>query len=127
MDNWLNIENQFFNADLINTQLSIGSHANLILSLDTVKNPQSYKFFINWFDSGSNRTGITSQYKKDISCKNFDAKGCFIKTIDYDPNTNIINLDVSCDYLSPANISERREEKLDNLLNETYQNKNNIS
>lgn len=127
MDNWLNIENQFFNADLINTQLSIGSHANLILSLDTVKNPQSYKFFINWFDSASNRTGIASLYKKDISCKNFDAKGCFIKTIDYDPNTNIINLDVSCDYLSPANISERREEKLDNLLNETYQNKNNIS
>jgi hypothetical protein len=126
MDSWVRIEGEYFNADLINTQLSIGSHANLIISLNTIKNPDSYGFFTNWFDSYG-RNGFASKYKKDISCKSFDAKGCFIKAIDFDPNTDGINIDVSCDYLTPANISERREEKLDSLLNETYPNKNNIS
>ncbi len=126
MDSWVRIEGEYFNADLINTQLSIGSHANLIISLNTIKNPGSYGFFTDWFDSYG-RSGFTSQYKKDISCKSFDAKGCFIKAIDFDPNNDGINIDVSCDYLTPANISERREEKLDSLLNETYPNKNNIS
>ena len=131
MDSWVRIEGEYFNADLINTQLSIGSHANLIISLNTIKNPRSYVFFTDWFDSAfdssSARSGYPSQYKKDISCKSFDAKGCFIKAIDFDPNNDGINIDVSCDYLTPANISERREEKLDSLLNETYPNKNNIS
>lgn len=127
MNSWVKIENEYFDADLINTQLSIGSHANLIISINTIKNPDSYGFFTDWFDFSSERTGYASKYKKDVSCKNFDAKGCFIKAIDFDPNTDTINVDVSCDYLQEANISERREEKLDNLLNETYPNKNNIS
>ena len=127
MSSWVKIENEYFDANLVNTQLSIGSHANLIISINTIKNPDSYGFFTDWFDFSSERTGYTSKYKKDVSCKNFDAKGCFIKAIDFDPNTDTINIDVSCDYLQAANISERREEKLDNLLNETYPNKNNIS
>lgn len=127
MNSWVKIENEYFDADLINTQLSIGSHANLIISINTIKNPDSYGFFTDWFDFSFERTGYASKYKKDVSCKNFDAKGCFIKAIDFDPNTDTINIDVSCDYLQEANISERREEKLDNLLNETYPNKNNIS
>jgi hypothetical protein len=127
MDTWVKIGNEYFDANLINTQLSIGSHANLIVSINTIKNPESYNFFTNWFDSAFNvmgsRSGYASQYKKDISCKSFDAKGCFIKAIDFDPNTDNINLDISCDYLQTANISERREEKLDELLNETSKNK----
>jgi len=127
MSSWVKIENEYFDANLINTQLSIGSHANLIISINTIKNPDSYGFFTDWFDFSSERTRYASKSKKDVSCKDFDAKGCFIKTIDFDPNTDTINIDVSCDYLQVANISERREEKLDNLLNETYPNKNNIS
>jgi hypothetical protein len=127
MSSWVKIENEYFDANLINTQLSIGSHANLIISINTIKNPDSYDFFTDWFDFSSERTGYASKSKKDVSCKDFDAKGCFIKTIDFDPNTDTINIDVSCDYLQVANISERREEKLDNLLNKTYPNKNNIS
>lgn len=126
MSTWVKIEDRYFDAELINTQLSIGSHANLIISINSIKNPDSYGFLTNWFDSAyplSGRSGYASKYKKDVSCKNFDAKGCFIKAIDFDPNTDIINIDISCDYLQNADISERREEKLDELLNETSKNK----
>ena len=127
IDSWVKIEDSYFDVNMINTQLSIGSHANLNISLNTIKNPKSYEFFTNWFDNSSVRTGYVSQYKKDISCKNFDAKGCFIKTIDFDPNTNTVNIDVSCDYLQTAKISEKRESKIEDLLNETSKEKNNIN
>ncbi len=128
IDNWVKIEHEYFDAELVNTQLSIGSHANLIISISSVKNPDSYGFFTDWFDSyGNGRSGFASQYNKDISCKSFDAKGCFITTIDFNPNTDIINIDVSCDYLQPANISERRDLKIDDLLDETSVKKNNIN
>jgi hypothetical protein len=122
IDSWVKIDDSYFDVNIISTQLSIGSHANLIISLNTIKNPDSYGFFTNWFDSAfSNRSA--SQYKKDISCKNFDSKGCFIKAIDFDPNTNTLSVDVSCDYLQTANVSERRDSKIDELLNETYNKK----
>ena len=120
---WLKIDDKYFNTERINTQLSIGSHANINIALNSINNPDSYSFFTNWFDSSSVRIGYASQYKKEISCKNFDAMGCFIKAIDFDPNTKIINVDLSCDYLQNANISERREVKLDELLNQTSKNK----
>jgi hypothetical protein len=123
IDSWMKIDDSCFDVNIISTQLSIGSHANLNISLNTIKNPDCYGFFTNWFDSSSIRTGYASQYKKDISCKNFDSKGCFIKAIDFDPNTNTLSVDVSCDYLQTANVSERRDSKIDELLNETYNKK----
>lgn len=127
MIDWVKIDNSYFDADSVATQLSIGSHANINISINSIKNPDSYTFFTNWFDFSSNRSGYASQYKKDISCKNFDAKGCFIKSIDYDPNTKMIGVDVSCDYLETANISERRENKINDLLDETSNKKNTIN
>lgn len=121
MNTWVKVENEYFDVNFINTQLSIGSHANLTISVNAIKNPTSYQFFTNWFDFASSSTA--NKYKKDISCKSFDSKGCFIKAIDFDPNTDTINLDISCDYLQTADVSERREEKLDELLNETSKNK----
>lgn len=127
MIDWVKIDTNYFDVDTVNTQLSIGSHANLNISLNTIKNPDSYNFFTNWFDGSSIREGLASQYKKDISCKNFDAKGCFIKAIDFDPNSKTINVDVSCDYLEAANISQRRDSKIEDLLNQTSEEKNNIN
>ena len=127
MIDWVKIDTNYFDVDTVNTQLSIGSHANLNISLNTIKNPDSYNFFTNWFDSSSIREGLASQYKKDISCKNFDAKGSFIKAIDFDPNSKTINVDVSCDYLEAADISQRRDSKIEDLLNQTSEEKNNIN
>ncbi len=118
MKNWMKISNEYFDVELINTQLSIGSHANLNICLNTIKNPDSYRFFTDWFDFSS-QTESANEYKKDVSCKNFDAKGCFIKAIDVNPNTNTINIDIACDYLHAANVSERRDSKIDDLLDET--------
>ena len=43
-----------------------------------------------------------------------------------DINTNgILNLDIYCDYIQQENIQERRDNLIDDILNETSDKKNN--
>lgn len=121
MKKWIKISNEYFDVDLINTQLSIGSHANINLTLCTVKNPSAYNFFTNWFDTSLVTTA--NKYKQNISCKDFDSKGCFIKSIDFNPSSKILIVDICCDYVETANVSERRESKIDDILGQTSGNK----
>jgi hypothetical protein len=121
MKKWVKISNEYFDVDLMNTQLSIGSHANINLTLNTINNPQAYNFFTSWFDTSLTTTA--DNYKKNISCKDFDSKGCFIKSIDFDPNSKILIVDICCDYVETANISERRDSKIDDILGQTSGNK----
>lgn len=121
MKKWVKISNEYFDVDLMNTQLTIGSHANINMKLDTVKNPGSYNFFTSWFDTSL----VTSaeNYKRNISCKEFDSKGCFIKSIDFNPNSKILIVNICCDYVETANISQRRDSKIDDILDQTSKNK----
>lgn len=121
MNKWCKIERNYFDVDSLAAQLTIGSHANLDIKLNTVKNPDSYNYFTNWFDLST--VTSASEYKKEISTKEFDAKGCFIKSIDIDPKLNVLSVVVACDYLEPANVSERREKKIDDILHQTSKNK----
>jgi hypothetical protein len=68
-----------------------------------------------------------SDYKFDISSAEFVANGCIIKSITSDPTTNLIVMDIRSDYSKVKPIDERRDEIIDEILNETSDNKNNIN
>jgi len=105
-ESWIKINKEIFFIKDIIIQLSIGSHASLQLSFD-IKTYQKYTDI--FFSKYENRE------KFDIVGKEFEAKGTIIKTIDVDKNTMIVSL--RCDLLNHKDISERREEIIDKVLN----------
>jgi len=105
-ESWIKINKEIFFIKDIIIQLSIGSHASLQLSFD-IKIYQKYTDI--FFGMYENRD------KFDIVGKEFEAKGTIIKTIDVDKNTMIVSL--RCDLLNHKDISERREEIIDKVLN----------
>jgi hypothetical protein len=113
---WVKIDNDYFEVESIEAQLTIGTHGTISILFNNDKRCNDY--LSSWFDESIHKT--KSQYIRNISCNFFDGVGCFIKTIDFNPIKNNIYVEFSCDYISQVNISERRDDKINQLLNQTY-------
>lgn len=104
MDNWIKLEGNIFYIKQFSVQLSLGSHASIEVSTENRKDYSD--IFFNKYESGT---------KFNLIGKQFEAKGVHIKGIDV--NQNQINLSLRCDILDNRDISERREEIIDEVLN----------
>ena len=112
--NWVKIDNDIFDVIDVTVQLSIGSHTTTYISLDINKKPNYLKYFTNLYENHSSFT---------MSSIKFVAPGSLIKSIDVDFDSNM-NLTIKSDIFNPVNIQERREEIIDELLNnKTSENK----
>lgn len=110
-ESWIKINNETFFIKEMTIQLSIGSHASISLSFDISKYPNYSIIFFNKYEN---------KEKFNIIGKEFEAKGTIIKTIDTDRNT--MNTSLRCDLLNHKDISERREEIIDEVLNNEQNN-----
>jgi len=111
---WVKIDNDVFDVVDVTVQLSIGSHTTTYISLDINKNTNYLKYFTNLYENHSSFT---------MSSIKFVAPGSLIKSIDVDFDSNM-NLTIKSDIFNPVNIQERREEIIDELLNnKTSENK----
>ncbi len=112
--NWVKIDDELFYILESSVQLSFGSHANLDIKIDKSTHPEYQDLIFNKYEEG----------KKISIIKNsiFLAKGCLIKSIDVD--TKQLNVSLRCDILDPVDTSERRDEIIDEVLNND--DKNNI-
>jgi len=109
INNWIKIDGDTFYIKSSSVQLTIGSHASIEIS---VENRKDYSdFFFKKYEMLS---------KFNLIGKQFEAKGVHIKGIDVD--TNQINISLRCDILDDRDISERREE----IINEVLNNKDKI-
>ncbi len=113
MNNWIKIESDVFFIKEVSIQLSVGSHASVDISFDRSLYPDYESIFFKKYEDGR---------KFSIIGKTFESKGSLIKSIDID--THIINLSIRCDILNPINTSERRDEIIEEVLNN--KDKNNI-
>ena len=116
IDNWIRIEEKTFNIVRGDVQFSMGSHANIHIKLDIKNNPSYYSFFIKKYEQQSNQIGSVSS-KFDLYHRKFVARGTLIKSMDVSFDDEM-NLDFTCDILDDANIQERRDEIIDDLLND---------
>lgn len=110
-ESWIKINDETFLIKDMSIQLSIGSHATLELSFDIKTNPTYSNIFFNKYEN---------REKFNIVGRDFEAKGTIIKTIDIDSNT--MNTSLRCDLLNHKDISERREEIIDEVLNNEQNN-----
>lgn len=114
MTNWIKIDNNIFFIKESNVQLSIGSHAHIEISIDLTSYPQYLQFFFNLFQN---------HIKFELIHKQYESKGTLIKSVDYDYQS--LHLSLRCDYLSMSDISDRRDEIIEDIINN--QSKNNIN
>jgi len=119
---WIKINGEIFSYKELSTQTSIGSHTTSFLTIDMNQNPNSYDFFSKLWDSHSMSNGILT-HKKDIvfnvRTNNMELHGCLIKNIDFDFNLSLISLGIISDYSTMIDVSERRDEIIEEILNKT--------
>ena len=141
INKWFKIGNDDFTARDISIQFSIDTanntfgyakivhsgHQTIDITISVDYNQTNSNYFFNLFDKSRQPGNYASDYKFDISSAEFVANGCIIKSITSDPTTNLIVMDIISDYSKVKPIDERRDEIIDEILNETYQNKNNIN
>lgn len=114
MDSWIKINNDTFFVKEESVQFSIGAHATINISVDLKLYPEYLQHFFN----------ISQNIIKfDLTTKDFEAKGCQMKSLDYD--LEYLKIALRCDVLIDKDKSERRDELIDDLLNN--ENKNNIN
>lgn len=128
----LKIEDRFFNVEEISTQLSIGSHGTINVTINTFKYPDYYKFFTdifdNYYDDNSRSISKKSEISFNLQFKNIRGYGCLIKSLDIDSMNYLMYLSLTCDYLKEVSVQEKRDEVITDLLNDTTSNnKNNIN
>ena len=111
---WVKIDNDIFDVVDVTVQLSIGSHTTTYISLDINKNTNYLKYFTNLYENHSSFT---------MSSIKFVAPGYLIKSFDVDFDSNM-NITIKSDVFNPVNIQERRDEMIDEILNnKTSENK----
>ncbi len=137
--NWFNIGNDKFVAKDISIQYNIDTANNtygyakmvhhnfrtidITISMDN--NQKNNSYFFNLYNQRG--VGYANNYKFDINGYHFKAFGCIIRNISMDPIKNELVMDIMCDYSSDIPLNERREQIIDEILNETSDDKNNIN
>lgn len=116
MNNWIKIENNIFFVKESNVaiQFSTGSHASIEVSIDIKKYPQYLNYFFTLFENHS---------KFNLETKKYFTKGTIIKSINYDSDCLLVSL--RCDIMELTDLTERRDEIIENILNN--EDKNNIN
>lgn len=140
INKWFKIGDDNFTARDISIQFSIDTanntfgyakivqsgHQTIDITISVDYNQNNSNYFFSLYDK-KNQMISSSDYKFDISSSEFVANGCIIKSITSDPTTNLIVMDIRSDYSKVKPIDERRDEIIDEILNETSENKNNIN
>ena len=114
----LKIYDKIYECSNGSVQTSIGTHASMVYIFDIEVNPEYESFFIKLFEQRS---------KFDVSSVYFEAKGVFIKLIDVDFGKKM-TITFHSDIYSAKNLSDRREEIIDEILEtKTFNNNKNIN
>jgi len=137
MSKWFKIGDDNFTARDISIQFSIDTASNTFgyakiiqqgnqvidITISVEYNKINNDYFFNLFDK-SRQLGSSINYKFDIQSGGFVAYGCIIKSITSDPTTKLIIMDIRSDYSVVKSIEDRRDEIIDDILNQTSKNNN---
>jgi hypothetical protein len=135
---WFSIGDDNFSAKEISIQFSIDTANNTFgyakmvntgcqtidITIVMENNQKNNSYFFNLYNQ---RSGCVSNYKFDINSYQFTANGCIIRSISTDPNTNTLTMDITSDYSKVIPLDERRDQIIEQILDETSKTKNDIN
>lgn len=115
----IKIGDSYFEVTESSVEYSTGVHATIYIKVNIHNHPQYLTHFTNLFEL--QKIGGIGKFR--ILAPKFEALGCFIKSIDTNFNENM-NISFRADMLNSVDTSERREEIINQILDETsYKNK----
>ena len=127
--NWVNIDSQHFDVKSIDVQYNIDEvNVTYLNKTRTIPGRISCDITISFelSDSKFLLPLYDNRKKFDMMSEKFEAKGCLIKSIDLDMNSSI-TVDITSDYVRVKDVSDIRDEKLNEILNKTSDKNNNIN
>ncbi len=98
-----------------------GTRQSIDLTIVMENNQNNSSYFFNLYNQRG--IGSSSNYKFAINAYNFTTNGCIIRSISTDPLLNTLTMDIICDYSTVIPLDERRNEIIDEILN-NKENKN---
>lgn len=105
---WVKIDNQIFEYRSSSSQLSINAHVSIYLDFDLIAHPEYERELLSIYDS---------KYEDMIiETVKYIGYGCKMKTLNINFNKSI-SISIDSDYIDLANIQERRDQNLEELLN----------
>lgn len=113
----IKINNKIFECLEGFVQLSTGSHATINLKFDLSKNPDYEKFLIKIYESNLIFTLFST---------NFESVGSRIKSIDIDFSSKKMELLIHSDILNTKDVSIRREDVINEILQKTFKDEEDI-
>ncbi len=114
----IKLNNEIFNCFNGSVQLSIGSHATLYLIFDLVKYPSYENILIKLYESDNTFKVVSSK---------FEATGSKIKTLDIDYSSKRLEISIHCDVLNSTDLNLRREDLINELLEKTFKDEQDIN
>jgi len=127
---WIRIDNEDFNVKDISVQYNITEHAIPWRgSVNYARGSQSCDISImfDFTDSQKVFKIFDQRVKFDITSYELVAKGCYIKSIDADQFNNVVVADITADYVTLKDIIDIRDEKINQILNKTSDEEDNIN
>jgi hypothetical protein len=114
----IKVDNEIFECIDGTAQLSFGSHATLNIIFDLDKFPKYELFFIKIYES--------EKIFKTTSSK-FQSSGCKIKSLDIDYREKKMEISIHSDIFETKEVSNRRDEAINELLQKTFKDKEDIN
>lgn len=129
MSKWVKINNQHYNVISISAQFNITEQyipwKNTSRSI-AGRTSCDITVVFNFSDSKSIFQIFENRNRFDMTSSEINANGCYIKTIDMDPITNTLITDITSDYVTVKDLSDIRDEKINQILDETSDENHNI-
>lgn len=119
---WIKINNEHFDIRDISAQFNIQEQAIPWKgSVSYAKGRTSCDITVVFNFNDANRVFkiFDNRSKFDITSSELIANGCYIKTLDTDAINNTLIADITSDYVKVKDIADIRDEKIDQILNET--------
>lgn len=105
---WIKIDGKVFEYRTCLSQLSINAHVAIYVDFDLVRFPEYEKELLSIYDN---------KYEDIIiETVKYIGYGCKMKTLDINFNKSI-SISIDSQYIDLANIQERRDQNLEELLN----------
>ena len=117
-----------YNIDTANNTFGYAKMVNndfrtIDITIIMENNQKNNSYFFNLYSQRSGAVGLASNYKFDIKAYHFISNGCIIRSISTDPQRNELVMDIICDYSVVVPIDERRNEIIEQILDETSDKK----
>lgn len=114
-----------FNIDTANNNYGyakmvqeVNRSVDITISMDY--NEENKDYFFNLFDKAREPDCFAYEYRFDINSSDFFAHNCVIRSLHTDPVSKSIVMNIRSYHSIIKPIEERREETIDQILNQTY-------